>query len=104
MQLRGGCGLLFVMTGISVATVTALEKAYAGDLLPDNVRGTGYGLLEAVKGVGFLSSNLIIGSMLSTGAVSSAFMYAACVSVIAMIFLFMATAQVVIPVRRGTRS
>ncbi len=48
------------MGGIFIAAEDALEGALAGDLLPEEVRGTGYGVLATVNGVGdFLSSTLV---------------------------------------------
>src|SRR4029077_5874389 len=44
--------LIFITAAISAATVGALEKAYSADLVPTQLRGTGYGLLEAANGIG----------------------------------------------------
>ncbi|MGZ6971841.1 MAG: MFS transporter, partial [Thermoanaerobaculia bacterium] len=51
---------LFVCSGTYIACEEVAEKAYAVQLLPEAVRGTGLGALAAVNGVGdFISSGLV---------------------------------------------
>jgi len=53
-------GILFALGGTFIATEDALEGAIAADLLPETVRGTGYGVLATVNGMGdFLSSTIV---------------------------------------------
>lgn len=54
-------GLLFSLSGLYIATEDALEGAMAADLVPEEgTRGTAYGVLGTVNGVGdFLSSALV---------------------------------------------
>jgi MFS family permease len=53
-------GLFFVLAGVAIAITDALERTVAADLLPENLRGTGYGTLATVNGVGdFVSSSLV---------------------------------------------
>ena len=52
--------VLFICSGIYIASEEVAEKAYAVELLPEAVRGTGLGALAAVNGVGdFVSSGLV---------------------------------------------
>jgi len=52
--------LLFVLGGFYIAIQDALERAFAADLLPEGLRGTGYGALATVNGIGdFVSSTLV---------------------------------------------
>jgi MFS family permease len=44
--------LLFALGGTFIATEDALEGALAADLLPEDVRGAGYGVLATVNGLG----------------------------------------------------
>ena len=74
-------------TGFSVGTVKVIEKAYASTLLPENVRGTGLGLLQAVDGVGDLISSLVVGFLWSWYSLSAALIYAAALSFVAMYIL-----------------
>lgn len=79
--------LIFIVLGISTATVTVVSKAYAADLLPLSVRGTGYGLLQAAEGIGQLAAGLIVGSLWTYFSGSVALAYAAGLGFIAMILL-----------------
>jgi len=79
--------LIFIIAGISTATVSTLEKAYSADLLPDTLRGTGYGLLQATDGMGTLIGNILVGFIWHYYAASYAFAYAAIFSALAMVLL-----------------
>ena len=50
------------------AAQDALEAAVAADLLPAGARGTGYGALSAVNGVGDLFSSLTLGALWTLGS------------------------------------
>lgn len=80
-------GVVFGAAGISVGTVKALEKAYAAYILPEHVRGTGLGLLQAIDGVGDLLSSGIVGLLWVFGSPAIALEYAAVLSFAAMIIL-----------------
>lgn len=54
-------GLLFALGGTYIAAEDALEGALAADLLPESMRGTGYGVLAAVNGLGDFASSVIVG-------------------------------------------
>jgi len=71
---------LFVLSGISAATYTALEKAYAADLLPSNIRGTGYGVLQTIDGIGDFISSFVVGTIWALISPELSFIYAALVS------------------------
>jgi MFS family permease len=52
--------ILFILGGFYIAIQDALEKAIAADFLPQELRGTGYGALATVNGIGdFVSSTLV---------------------------------------------
>jgi fluoride ion exporter CrcB/FEX len=57
--------------------VDALEGAYAAELLPAPVRGTGYGVLSTVNGVGDFVSSVLVGVLWSRVSASAGFGYAA---------------------------
>ena len=78
---------LFVLSGISAAAYTALEKAYAADLLPSNIRGTGYGALQTVDGIGDFVSSFIVGTLWVAISFSVAFLYGAILSFLAAFLL-----------------
>lgn len=71
---------LFVLSGISAATYTALEKAYAADLLPSNIRGTGYGVLQTIDGIGDFISSFVVGTIWALVSPELSFVYAALLS------------------------
>jgi MFS family permease len=79
---------LFILSGISAATYTALEKAYAAELLPENMRGTGYGVLQTIDGIGDFVSSFIVGTLWVVASSSVAFLYGATLSFISA-FLFL---------------
>ncbi len=60
-----GLGLLtgvFVLSGLSVAAVDALEGAMTADLIPDeSLRGTAFGVRGTVNGLGDLLSSTLVG-------------------------------------------
>ncbi|MDV3244606.1 MAG: MFS transporter [Nitrososphaerales archaeon] len=52
--------VIFVLAGLHVAIVDTVEGTYAADLLDSSQRGSGYGALQTVNGVGdFVSSTMI---------------------------------------------
>jgi len=72
--------LIFILSGISAASYTALEKAYAADLLPSHLRGTGYGVLQTVDGIGDFVSSFMVGFLWSALSPSVGFIYATVLS------------------------
>jgi len=73
--------VLFVLAGLYIALVDAMEGAYAAQLLPANVRGTGYGALSTVNGVGDFISSVAVGGLWALFGPSVGFGYAAVLSV-----------------------
>ena len=78
---------LFVLSGISAATYTALEKAYAADLLPSSIRGTGYGVLQTMNGVGDFISSFVVGTIWALISPELSFVYAALLSFVSTLLL-----------------
>ena len=54
-------GIFFVLAGIAIGITDALEGAVAADMLPENLRGTGYGTLATVNGIGDFASSSVVG-------------------------------------------
>jgi len=79
--------LLFVLSGVSAATYTALEKAYTADLLPSSVRGTGYGILQTIDGIGDFVSSFVVGTLWVLISPEFSFVYAALLSFISTLLL-----------------
>lgn len=80
--------LLFALSGISAAAYTALEKAYAADLLPAQLRGTGYGVLQTIDGIGDFASSFIVGFLWSAVSPATGFLYAAVLSFSSVYLLY----------------
>ena len=80
---------LFVLSGVSAASYTALEKAYAADLLPSDVRGTGYGVLNTIDGIGDFISSFVVGTLWVVISSFTAFIYSAIISFVATFLLLM---------------
>jgi MFS family permease len=55
--------LLFVCSGVYIASEEVAEKSYAATLLPADRRGAGMGLLAASNGVGDMVSSALVGSL-----------------------------------------
>lgn len=80
--------LLFAFSGVSAASYTALEKSYAADLLPVNLRGTGYGVLQTIDGIGDFISSFTVGFLWSVISPAASFTYAALLSFLAVGLLY----------------
>jgi MFS family permease len=74
--------LIFAVGGTYLAAEDALERAIAADLLPEEVRGTGYGLLATVNGLGDFLSSVVVGLLWTAISPSAGFLYAAILSVL----------------------
>jgi len=79
--------ILFILSGVSAAAYTALERAYAADLLPSYVRGTGYGVLNTIDGIGDFVSSFVVGTIWVLASPNLAFIYGAAVSFVATFLL-----------------
>lgn len=79
--------LIFVLGGMVIASEDALEGAIAADLLPEEVRGTGYGVLATVNGLGDFFSSLVVGSLWTGLSPTAGFGYAAALSLAGAIIL-----------------
>lgn len=53
--------ILFIITGLAYAMVDGIQRAFAAELMPYHVQGTGYGLLAAIMGLGSLFANTMVG-------------------------------------------
>ncbi len=81
--------LFFGCAGLSAGTVKVLEKAQASFMLPEPMRGVGFGILHSLDGVGDLISSVIVGLLWSYGSPTIGLTYAAMLSFGAMILLLM---------------
>jgi MFS family permease len=68
--------VLFGLAGIHGAMQASLEKSMAAELLPAEVRGSGFGVLATVNGIGDLVSSIAVGVLWSSVSPNAGFLYA----------------------------
>lgn len=59
----GFLGLLFSVSGIYTAIVESSQPALASNLISEDQRGAGYGVMSSVDGIGDFLSSIIVGAM-----------------------------------------
>ncbi|MDO8567470.1 MAG: MFS transporter [Dehalococcoidales bacterium] len=79
--------LFFVLAGLAIAITDSMEKTVAADLLPDNLRGTGYGALATINGLGDFASSALVGLLWTAISPAAGFGYAAVFCVLGAILL-----------------
>ena len=72
----GVLAVLFGLAGIHDAFQQSLEKSATAEILPSAIRGSGFGVLAAVNGVGDLVSSVVVGALWSTVSPTAGFAYA----------------------------
>jgi MFS family permease len=82
--------VLFILEGTVMAAQETLESAVATDLLPADVRGTGFGILAGVNGVGDLVSSVVVGLLWTHVSAEAAFVYAAVTGAVGSVLLLLA--------------
>jgi MFS family permease len=81
--------ILFCLAGIYIALVDSMERALAGDLLPENLRGTGYGMMATVNGVGDFVSSFAVGLLWTKVSPAAGFAYSGILTFAGAVLLFM---------------
>jgi MFS family permease len=69
--------VLFGLAGIHSGVQQSLEKSLAAEFLPQRVRGSGFGVLATVNGIGDLISSIVVGALWSAVSPAAGFLYAA---------------------------
>jgi MFS family permease len=77
LELVGYLLGLFALAGVSIAVVDALEGALTADLVENDLRGTAYGVLGAVNGLGDLGASVLVGVLWTAFSPLFGFAYAA---------------------------
>jgi MFS family permease len=80
--------VLFALGGVYIAAQDALEGAIAAELLPEDTRGTGYGVLATINGLGDFLSSIVVGFLWTAVAPWAGFTYSAILSVIGGVAIF----------------
>jgi MFS family permease len=81
--------LLFILAGVYVGIVDAMERALAADLLPVEQRGIGYGALATANSFGDLLSSVIVGLLWAHVSIAAGFSYAAVLTLAGAFFLLL---------------
>jgi MFS family permease len=68
---------VFAVGGLYMAFEEALEGSITADLVVPEVRGTAYGMLGAVNGVGDVAASIVVGGLWTVLSPTAAFAYAA---------------------------
>lgn len=84
----GYLALLFLLAGLAMSAQEVLEGTVAAEMLPPPIRGTGYGALAAVNGIGDLAASAVVGWLWSTHSPEAGFVYAAAMAIGGTIALF----------------
>jgi MFS family permease len=71
---------LFLLAGFFTAITDTMEGSAAADLLPTESRGTGFGVLQTVNGIGDFASSAVVGLLWALLSPLIAFTYAAALS------------------------
>jgi hypothetical protein len=71
-----------------IAIEDTLERAIAADLLPEDLRSTGYGVLATANGLGDFASSVVVGLLWTAVGPAAGFTYAAGLSVIGAAIVF----------------
>ena len=69
--------ILFALAGIHIGIQQGLEKSLAAELLASEIRGTGFGVLATVNGIGDFASSIIVGALWTMVAPAAGFLYGA---------------------------
>lgn len=78
----------FVLAGVAVGIVEAMEPTAAAELLPESLRGTGFGALGAANGIGDFLSSALVGGLWTAFGASVGFGAAALFNALSVVLLF----------------
>src|SRR3984885_4409426 len=82
---------LFGLAGIHGAVQQSVEKSLAAELLPAANRGSGFGVLATVNGVGDLISSVAVGVLWSSVSPNAGFIYAGAFTLVGAILIYFYT-------------
>lgn len=72
-----GIGIFFVLAGCGIGWIETAESALVAGVLPDRLRGSGFGMLGLVQAVGDLVATVIGGVLYTVVSPTACFLYAA---------------------------
>ena len=81
------CWALFIIYGTYFGLSEGVEKAFVADMVPDEKRGTAYGLYNLAFGITVFPASLLFGLIWNQYGAPTAFLASSCVSVAAILLL-----------------
>ncbi len=69
--------VLFALAGVHAGVQQAIEKSASAELLPAEIRGSGFGVLATVNGIGDFVSSIVVGALWTAVAPAAGFVYGA---------------------------
>ena len=85
--------ILFGLAGIHDAIQQSVEKSLSAEILPATVRGSGYGVLAAVNGVGDLISSVVVGVLWTSVSANAGFIYAGFFTLLGALLIYFYTGR-----------
>lgn len=79
--------LLFMLYGVHYGLAEGVARAFVADLVPENKRGTAYGLFHTVVGATLLPASVIAGWLWHTFTPAAPFYFGACLALLATLGL-----------------
>lgn len=80
--------ILFGLAGVHLGVAQSLEKSAASEILSAERRGSGFGVLATVNGVGDLVSSIAVGALWSAVSATAGFAYAAVFALIGAVLIY----------------
>jgi len=80
---------LFILAGVETGAIDAGERSYAAELLGENNRGTGFGVMSTINGIGDFISSVTAGILWAAISPNASFAYGATLATAAAIILAM---------------
>jgi MFS family permease len=87
---------LFILAGVETGAIDAGERAYAAELLGENNRGTGFGVMSTINGIGDFISSITAGILWTTISPDISFAYGAILASIATMMLIIRKSKPVV--------
>jgi len=78
---------LFMLAGVETGAIDAEERSYAAELLGENNKGTGFGVLSTVNGIGDFTSSVAAGILWTAVSPNASFAYGTILALMAAMTL-----------------
>lgn len=79
--------VMFALAGVHSGIQASVEKSLAAEILPSRSRGSGYGVLATVNGIGDLVSSVVVGALWSSVSANAGFLYAGAFTLLGAILI-----------------